>query len=89
VDKMEEQGTAVLSVEQAAKVVGVGRNTAYKMVNEGVLPALRLGRRLVVPKPALERLLNDPAAFTRERHGREKRRMLDRKITRKQLSRRS
>ena len=88
-DRTEEEGSAVLRVEQAARVLGIGRNTAYKMINEGVLPALRLGRRLVVPKPALQRLLNDPAAFARGRHGREKRRMLDRKTTRKQLSRRS
>jgi excisionase family DNA binding protein len=69
---MDAQDAAVLSVEQAAKVVGIGRNTAYRMVHEGVLPALRLGRRLVVPKSALARLLDDPTAFTRGKHGYER-----------------
>lgn len=38
-----------LTVEQAAKVLGIGRSTAYELVHTGDIPSLRLGRRLVVP----------------------------------------
>jgi excisionase family DNA binding protein len=38
-----------LTVEQAAKVLGIGRSTAYELVHTGEIPSLRLGRRIVVP----------------------------------------
>lgn len=42
------------SVEEAAEIVGIGRSTAY---SPGVLPTVRIGGRLLVPKAALEKLL--------------------------------
>jgi excisionase family DNA binding protein len=47
-----------LTVPQAAKLLGIGRGTAYEAVNRGDIPSIRVGRRLVVPKAALERLLS-------------------------------
>lgn len=38
-----------LTVEQAGKVLGISRSTAYELVRAGDIPSLRLGRRLVVP----------------------------------------
>lgn len=46
-----------LTVEEAAEILGVSRNSAYALARIGELPTIRLGRRLVVPKAALERLL--------------------------------
>jgi excisionase family DNA binding protein len=51
---MERQ---TLTVLEAAKVLGIGRSTAYTAVREGTLPVIRVGRRYVVPRVALERLL--------------------------------
>jgi|YNPBryantNP2012_1023418.scaffolds.fasta_scaffold25580_3 excisionase family DNA binding protein len=45
------------TVREAAKVLGIGRLTAYNGVKSGAIPALRIGRRLVVPKAAIEKLL--------------------------------
>ncbi len=42
-----------LTVEQAAKVLGIGRSTAYELVHTGAIPSLRLGRRIVVPTATL------------------------------------
>ena len=37
---------ATLKIEEAAKVLGIGRQTAYDLANEGKLPgAIRLGKR--------------------------------------------
>jgi len=47
----------VLSVTEAATVLGISRALAYELVGRGELPALHLGRRLVVPKAALLELL--------------------------------
>ena len=53
-----------LTVAEAAKVLGIGRGTAYEAVRTGQLPALRVGRRLLVPVAALKQKLGNPAAFT-------------------------
>ena len=43
---------ATLKVAEAARVLGIGRQTAYELIRRGELPALRLDKRLVVPKVA-------------------------------------
>lgn len=50
-------GRATMTVSEAAEVLGISRSTAYELVHAGALPALRLGRRIVVPRHALEELL--------------------------------
>lgn len=51
-----------LTVEEAATVLGISRGLAYEMVRLGKIPSIRLGRRLVIPQRALERLLEDGEA---------------------------
>jgi len=43
-----------LSVEEAAVMLGISRALAYNLVRRGELPSLQLGRRVVVPRRALE-----------------------------------
>ena len=50
---------ATLTVAEAGKLLGISRNLAYDLVAQGKLPTLRLGRRLVVPRVALQRLLEE------------------------------
>jgi excisionase family DNA binding protein len=45
-----------LTVEQAAKLLGIGRSTAYELVRTGDIPSLRLGRRIVVPTAGMAQL---------------------------------
>lgn len=42
---------------EAATVLGISRTSAYELVRSGALPSLRLGRRIVITKNALEGLL--------------------------------
>jgi len=46
-----------LTVEETAKLLRISRNTAYMLANEGKLPVVRLGRRLLVPRKRLDDLL--------------------------------
>jgi excisionase family DNA binding protein len=46
-----------LDVRDAAKLLGVQCGTLYKAAAEGTFPAIRIGRRLVIPKRAVDRLL--------------------------------
>ena len=48
-----------LSVPEAAKVLGISRGLAYELARSGRLPALRFGRRLLISRAALERMLNE------------------------------
>lgn len=43
----------VLTIDDVAAVLRVGRNAAYQLVQTGELFAMRVGRSLRVPKPAL------------------------------------
>lgn len=45
------------TVDQAAELLGIGRNTAYEAVRRGEIPTIKIGRRLLVPRTALERML--------------------------------
>jgi len=45
----------------AGRMLGLGRNATYEAISRGEIPAIRIGRKLLVPKRALERLANgDP-----------------------------
>lgn len=46
-------GRATITIEQTAKLLGLGRTAAYDAARRGELPTRRLGRRLLVPVPAL------------------------------------
>jgi len=48
----------VLTVPDAGKLLGLSRWSAYAAAKSGQLPTIRFGNRLVVPKPALQRLLD-------------------------------
>jgi excisionase family DNA binding protein len=54
-----------ITVEEAAKLLGIGRSCAYEAARTGELPTLRIGKRLVVPTASLRRMLGldgNPAA---------------------------
>ena len=50
----------VVTVTEAAEMLGISRSLAYELARTGQLPSLRLGRRLVVPRAALVSLLERP-----------------------------
>ena len=47
-----------LTVEEAAQLLGISRALGYELVARGQLPSVRLGRRIVVPRRALDALLD-------------------------------
>ena len=57
INKSETRHLAV-SPDQAAAMLGIGRNLVYKMIKTGEIQAIRLGeRRLLIPIVGLNRLL--------------------------------
>src|SRR6266478_5834999 len=45
------------SVEEAGKILGLSRASAFAAANRGDIPVIRIGKRLIVPRRGLERLL--------------------------------
>lgn len=43
----------LISIRDAAKRLGIGRDATYGLVREGRLPSVRVGRRLLVPASSL------------------------------------
>jgi len=54
-----------LSVEEAGRVLGIGRALSYELARRGDIPAIRLGSRLVVPRAALDELLASAGGWRR------------------------
>lgn len=62
-EKMNQKGLT-MTVEEAAAALGVSRNLAYEAARDGRIPAIRIGRRLLVSRHALEKLLEAPSSPT-------------------------
>ena len=59
---MEDRLT--LSVEECAKRLGIGRNLCYDRVKTGEIPVIKIGRRLLVPRRALDKFLEQGQPVT-------------------------
>ena len=47
----------VLTIEEVAQILGLGRSATYESARRGELPTLRLGRRVLVPVAAFSKWL--------------------------------
>jgi excisionase family DNA binding protein len=46
-----------MSIDQAAQILGLGRSTAYRYVESGEIPSIRIGNRVLITDTIIERLL--------------------------------
>ena len=58
--KLRDIDTLTMTVEEAGKLLGIGRSSAYGAIRRGELPFLKIGRRILVPRSALFRKIEDP-----------------------------
>jgi excisionase family DNA binding protein len=54
---MDEQ--PVLTVSEAARLLRLSRAFTYELVASGKLPSVRFGRRIMIPRAAIERILDN------------------------------
>lgn len=54
---LSESECEIWTIDQAGRRLGISRGHAYALARNGGLPTIRLGKRLLVPKRALEKLL--------------------------------
>jgi excisionase family DNA binding protein len=46
-----------LTVPEAAKILGISRNSAYEAAKRGEIPSIWIGGRVLVPRAPLEKML--------------------------------
>jgi Helix-turn-helix domain len=51
-------GRSTFKVPEVAKILGISEWAAWEAVNRGDIPTVRIGRRCIVPRIAVERLLS-------------------------------
>jgi excisionase family DNA binding protein len=56
-----------MTVPEAARRLGISRNFGYELVRRGQLPVIRFGKRLLIPKVALEKMLEEGARVNNPR----------------------
>lgn len=61
----ESDEPAVLTIEEAAKLLRISRRSAYEAARNGDVPTVRIGRRLLVPRDRLRRLLDGTDQLSR------------------------
>ena len=54
---MQNDERLTYDVGTAAKLLGLSRNSAYQACLAGQIPHLKIGKRILIPRAALEKLL--------------------------------
>ena len=54
-----------ISVPETADMLGISRNFAYELVRQGKLPVIIFGKRKLIPRVALERMLEQGVTISR------------------------
>ncbi len=55
---MDESETLAINVQQTSHRLGLSPGTTRQAIKEGLIPSIRVGRRILVPLAALQRLLD-------------------------------
>ncbi len=55
-DNMDDE-KRVLTVMEASKWLRCSRGATYEAIRKGLIPSLRIGRKILIPRAALQRLL--------------------------------
>ena len=55
---MLDQYEALLTISDLREILNIGRNAVYDLLNQGAIPAFRIGRAWKIPKEAVIFYLN-------------------------------
>ena len=53
-----EQARLVFSVQEISRLLGLSRASTYEAVRAGSIPSIKVGRRILIPKSALQELID-------------------------------
>jgi len=55
--QVNDSDSLVLTPAETAKLLRIGRGTVYEQIRLGFIPSIRMGRRILVPRAALMKML--------------------------------
>ena len=56
---MENKERLTLNVPEAARLLGLSRGSAYQAIATGEIPHIKVGKRILIPRVSLEKMLSD------------------------------
>lgn len=59
--RTNDQPLTISVPDAGRRYFGIGKNAAYQAARRGEIPTIRIGKRLLVPLAALERMLQGAA----------------------------
>jgi excisionase family DNA binding protein len=57
-----QTATLTVSIPETARLLGISKNLAYEAAARGEIPTVKIGRRVLVPRAALQQLFGAEAA---------------------------
>lgn len=57
--KQQQEERLTLTVNEVARLLGLSRGATYEAVRTGQIPSIRIGRRIIIPRVALVKLLEE------------------------------
>ncbi len=57
IEKISGVKRLCITVPEAASMLGLSRNFTYELVKQRQLPVIKFGKRLLIPRAALEKML--------------------------------
>jgi excisionase family DNA binding protein len=58
-------GPTVFTVCEVARILRIGKISVYQAIARGEIPCIRIGRRILIPKNALEQMLSNLIPITK------------------------
>ena len=58
-DNVNPKESLVLTVGETAKLLRLSKTTVYDQIRQGTIPNIRMGKRILVPRAALMRKLDE------------------------------
>ncbi len=55
----QTESSLILTAVEAAKLLRIGRATCYEQIRLGVIPSVRIGKRIIIPRAALMKKLDE------------------------------
>jgi excisionase family DNA binding protein len=60
---MDNTDQLSLTVDETRRKLGLSRGLIYQAIHEGQIPSIRIGKRILIPRAALEKLLANPGTL--------------------------
>jgi len=58
-DRMNIEDKLTWTVKETSQLIGLSRNSTYRGILTGEIPHVKVGKRILIPRVALERMLSE------------------------------